>query len=243
MKPDNWIEIQHTIGVLVPATNSAVEAELNRILPPQFQIYAARLQVGSVDAQGWAQQDADIDYQSRLLGTLNPELIILLQTSASFFTEGYDETVTARIQAASDTKAVTTAQVMVDALRALQARRVALVSPYSPTVSENARAYLHSGHGFDVTAVEGLNITDPGTITGLDAGPITSALARAAISKPDVFIVAGGAFHGMRYIDAWEEQFGRPVITTNQLAIWATLRAVAETVRIDGYGRLLAQGA
>ena len=103
----------------------------------------------------------------------------------------------------------------ISALRALQARRVALVSPYSPTVSENARAYLHSGHGFDVTAVEGLNITDPGTITGLDAGPITSALARAAISKPDVFIVAGGAFHGMRYIDAWEEQFGRPVITTN----------------------------
>jgi maleate cis-trans isomerase len=237
--PQPWTEVRNTIGVLVPATNTAVEIELNRILPGSFQLHVGRLQVGSVDAKGWAEQDADIDYQAQLLGTVSPALIILLQTSASFFTDGYDDQVTARITAASGVRSVTTAQALIQALQVLQARRVALVSPYSPWVSARARDYLAVGHGFDVVAVEGLNITDTRTLIGLESAPITAALERAADSDPDAYIVAGGAFQGMRFIADWEESLGRPVITTNQLAIWAALRASSENHMVQGFGRLL----
>ena len=87
--------------------------------------------------------------------------------------------------------------------------------------------------------MEGLNITDPSTITGLLSGLITSALERAAEANPDVFVVAGGAFHGMRFIAEWEQHLGRPVVTTNQLVVWAALRTVSASAAITGYGRLL----
>lgn len=235
----HWTDVLHTIGMLVPATNTAAEIEVNRILPEQFYVHIGRLQVSSVDAKGWAEQDADIDYQAKILGTINPAVIILLQTSASFFSDGYDDEVCARIRTASGANAITTAQALVQALHALDARRVAFVSPYSPAVSARARDYLQAENGFDVVAVEGLNITDPSTITGLQSGPITSALERAAKANPDVFVVAGGAFHGVRFIAEWEQHLRRPVVTTNQLAVWAALRAVSASGAIAGYGRLL----
>ena len=44
----------------------------------------------------------------------------------------------------------------------------------------------------------------------------------------------------MSFIDAWEQQFGKPVITTNQAALWAILRAMAITTPMQSKGRLLA---
>ena len=42
-------------------------------------------------------RDEDIDYQARLLGTAKVEMVILAQTSASLFTEDYDDVVTKRL--------------------------------------------------------------------------------------------------------------------------------------------------
>lgn len=234
----HWTPVEHTTGMLIPATNTAVEVELNRVLPKNFQVHIGRLQVSSVDAKGFAEQDADVDYQAQLLGTIAPAIIVFLQTSASLFIDDYDANVTERITKHSGAPSTTTALAMLEALAALEASRAALVSPYSPEVSGGARAYLERG-GFDVTAVEGLNVTDPTEITGLRAGRISSALERAVQTDPDVLIVAGGAFHGMPLIQGWEAQFDRPVITTNQLAIWASMRAVPGAEPLSGFGQLL----
>ena len=71
------------LGLLIPSSNLVVEAEFGRLLPPGHQAHFARLRVTSVDAAGFASQDADIDYQARLLGTAKIGLAILIQTSAS----------------------------------------------------------------------------------------------------------------------------------------------------------------
>ena len=54
-------------------------------------------------------------------------------------------------------------------------------------------------------------------------------------------IVAGGAYHIMNCIDAWEKEFGIPIVTTNQVAAWACVQAVQGIEKIQGYGKLLAE--
>ena len=34
----------------------------------------------------------------------------------------------------------------------------------------------------------------------------------------------GGNFPTMSFVPAWEREFGKPVITTNQAALWAMMR-------------------
>jgi maleate cis-trans isomerase len=43
----------------------------------------------------------------------------------------------------------------------------------------------------------------------------------------------------MSYVAAWEREFGKPVITTNQAAIWAMMGIMAVREPLPGLGRLL----
>src|SRR5947208_8080260 len=134
--------IRH-FGVLIPSTNTTVEMEC-RLLPPAYQAHVGRLMT-STPAQTFSpSRDEDIDYQSRLLGTAKVELVILAQTSASLFTDDYDDVVTQRMSAGAGVPAVTSAQAVGRALRALRARRIAVVSPYSEAVNQRAAHYFES---------------------------------------------------------------------------------------------------
>ena len=229
----------HTIGMLIPATNSAIEVEANRVLPDNYQVHVGRLRISAVDEAGWAEQDADIDYQAQLLGTINPAVIILLQTSASLYGENYDAEVTRRMAAHSGAPAVTSAQAMGRALVALDAGRVAIISPYSHDLIARAKAYLEADHGLDVVMTEGFNMTDPQAIGRLGPDAALPAFERAAASTADAIVLAGGAFRALASIEEWEQRFGKPVITTNQVAMWAGVQTVGGNERIRGYGRLL----
>ena len=80
----------HHFGVLIPSTNTTVEAELAR-LPPGYQAHFARLLTSTPGHPFAPSRDEDIDYQSKLLGTAKVEMVILIQTSASLFADDYDE--------------------------------------------------------------------------------------------------------------------------------------------------------
>lgn len=231
----------HSIGMLVPSTNSAGEVEANRLLPPNYEVHTGRLFLTAVDGVGWAEQDADIDYQSQLLGDINPAVVILLQTSASFYgPDNYDELVAQRIAEHSGAPGVTTAHAMGRALQALDAPRIAIVSPYSDDLNARGKAYFERVHGLSVVAVEGLNMTDPQIIGKLEADIVTEAVKRAAVPEADAVIMAGGAFRALDVIADWEQSIGKPVVTTNQVMMWAAVQAVGGKETIAGHGQLLA---
>ena len=225
-------------GVLIPSTNTTVEIE-SRLLPASYQAHFGRL---LSSGGGFSpSRDEDIDYQSRLLGTAKVELMILAQTSASLFADDYDDVVTKRMSAGAGVPAITSAQAVGRAARALKARRIAIVSPYSDAVNERAARYFKDKHGLETIALEGFGATDAYAIGKL--GPQNARDTFARIQRPeiDAFVVPGGNFPTMPSIAAWEREFGTPVVTTNQASFWAMLRAFDRTDRIVGFGRLLAE--
>jgi arylmalonate decarboxylase len=226
-------------GVLIPSTNTTVEIEC-RLLPPTYQAHVGRL-MSSGGGSFSPSRDEDIDYQSRLLGTAKVELVILAQTSASLFAEDYDDVVTKRMSAGAGVPALTSAQAVGRAARALGARRIAIVSPYSVPVNERAVRYFKTRHGLETVAVEGFGATDAYAIGQL--GPQNARDAFARIDRPEieVFVVPGGNFPTMSSVAAWEREFGKPVVTTNQASFWAMLRAFEAADRLPGFGRLLAE--
>ena len=77
------------IGVLIPSTNTTVEIEFARLIPENLQFHTARLGKGG-DTPFSPSLDADVAYQSEMLGHAKVEAISLIQTSASLFEDGYD---------------------------------------------------------------------------------------------------------------------------------------------------------
>ena len=84
-------KIRH-FGVLIPSTNTTVETEFTRLLPPEWQPHYARVKSASIDGSPFSPPlDADVEYQSKMLGTAKVEIVMLIQTSASLFSEDYDD--------------------------------------------------------------------------------------------------------------------------------------------------------
>ena len=227
-------------GVLVPSTNTTCEIEFSRLVPAEYQVHTARLGKGGAGAFS-PSNDADIDYQSKLLGDAKVEVISLAQTSASLFADDYDADVTRRMSAAAHAPAITSAQAVGWAVQALGARRVAIATPYAPAVIERARTYFTTKYGLDVVALHSFDASDAYMIGKL--GPENARDAFVSIDRPEieVLLVPGGNFPTMPFIPAWEEEFRKPVITTNQAALWAMLRVMGVSEKLPGLGRLLQQ--
>ncbi len=229
-------------GALIPSTNTTVEIEYSHLLSAEVcQAHYGRVLSASKDKSPFSPPlEADVAYQSKLLATARVEIIGLIQTSACLFADDYDETTCARItENAGGIPAITSAMAIGEALRALGARHVALVSPYSEEVNARARRYFESKHGLKIAALEGFAAKDSYMIGKL--GPENARDAFARIDRPEIeaFIVPGGNFPTMVSIPAWEREFGKPVVTTNQAALWAMLRRIGAKDRIQGLGKLL----
>jgi maleate cis-trans isomerase len=226
-------------GVLIPSTNTTTETEYAR-LPASYQAHYARVRTSTPGRPFSPGRDEEVQYQSELLATAKVQMIVLIQTSASLFADDYDETVMQRMSAAGGVPSVTSAHAVGQALRALGARRIALVSPYSPEVNERARRYFAGKHGLETAALDGFAASDSYAIGKL--GPENAREAFLRIDRPDVdaFVVPGANFATLASVTAWESELGKPVVTSSQAALWAVAREL-EGEPIAGYGRLLAQ--
>jgi maleate cis-trans isomerase len=226
-------------GILIPSTNTTCEVEFCRVAP-DLQVHAGRL--GKDGKTPFSPSlDADIAYQAKLLGHARVEVIALAQTSASLFADDYDAVTVKRMTEASGVPALTSAQAIGRALRALGVSRIALATPYSPEVIARAKRYYESHYGMTVVAAESLGAADSYAIGKMDAGMAEAAFAR--IDRPDIeaLVVPGGNFPTLDRIAPWERRFGKPVITTNQAALWAVLQAMKATAKLPDWGRLLTE--
>jgi maleate isomerase len=130
----------HQLGVLIPATNTTVEIEYNRLLPPTLQAHVGRIPLLSsgveINARGG---DADVDSQARMLGGATVEVLGLAQSAASLASDDFDEIIIRRMSEAAGVPAITAGQALAHALLALGTRRIALVSPVTMPTLQRAK--------------------------------------------------------------------------------------------------------
>jgi maleate isomerase len=226
-------------GMLIPSTNTTGEIEYCR-LAPALQVHTGRLGKGG-DTPFSPSLDADVAYQAKLLGDARVEVIVLAQTSASLFADDYDAVTVKRMTEASGVPSLTSAQAIGRALNALGASGVAMATPYSEEVIGRARRYYETKYGIDTLAWESLGATNAYAIGKMDAGLVEAAFRRIDRPGIDALMVPGGNFPTMDRIADWEHQFGKPVITTNQAALWAVLQTMKFDLALPGKGRLLDQ--
>ncbi|NKB59146.1 MAG: hypothetical protein GKS00_22695 [Alphaproteobacteria bacterium] len=224
-------------GALIPSTNTTVEIEYTRLLPPTLQAHYARLGKERGVPFMPSRKD-DLEYQSKMLGNAKVEAIGLIQTSASLFEDDYDAVAKLTMTDNSGAPAITSAEAIGQAVRALGAERIALVSPYSEDVIGRAKRYYETRFGLEVLATEAFGATDSYAIGGLSADNATDAFARIDRPEIEVLVVPGGNFPTMKYVADWERQFNKPVITTNQAVIWSVMLAMDIREPLAGMGRL-----
>ena len=86
---------------------------------------------------------------------------------------------------------------------------------------------------------ESLSATDSYAISTISADHATAAFTHVDQPEIEALVVPGGNFPTLRAIAAWEQQFQKPVVTTNQAALWAMLGVMKLATPLPGLGQLL----
>jgi len=229
------------IGLFVPSSNTTIEPEFYRTLPPHVTLHVARLYLTQIATDSIENVVRDIEVQARNLASADVDVIVLGATAPSFLKGlGYDREVTRRIELASGKPATTTSTALVKALGELGVSRVALGAAYDDRVNGIAKDFLEAS-GIQVVSAKGLGMVDNLAVGRL--GDHSALELAREIDRPEAqaIVLACTNWKTMGVLEQLEQELDKPVLSTTQVSIWSALQMIGETDPIQGYGKLLRQ--
>jgi len=235
------------IGVLVPPANPTVEVELPRMAPATVSLHYARMHApGDTrpggETAGMVERTrayvAALDGPARSIGEVGPAVVLLAHTASSYATGYQDEPrLVERLVQAAGCPVITAAGAIVDALRHLGVRRIALATPYPDDIGALGRAFWQAA-GFEVAShrrLDGVtNIYDETEARAAELARQANAAAAEAV------LLSGTGLPTVGVLESLERELGKPVLSSTQALLWRALRAVGVTEGVAGFGRLLA---
>src|SRR3978361_2314572 len=113
------------IGLLIPSSNTTQEPEFTCIMPDGVTLHVARLPLRDVEPASTARIVEDIESESQKLADADVDAIVLAATAPSSRNGlGYDQELIRRIETASGKRATTASTALIQALAALDVKRL-----------------------------------------------------------------------------------------------------------------------
>ncbi len=233
---------QARIGLIIPSANRLTEPQFNRYLPDDVDIHVTRLRMTGKWAKPLDQLQGAIEEASRALSDTRPDVIVF-HCTANSMEGGLDgeRRITEWISQASGCAAVTTSGAITEALRELAIGKLVLISPYVEATNQSEMRYM-SEAGFEVVHELGLGL--PGSDDYIAVTPEEWLDITCENSRPEAegYFLSCTNTRMIETIEAVESRLARPVVSSNQAALWACLRRMGRPTSIPGLGRLCAEG-
>jgi maleate isomerase len=213
------------VGLLVPSSNTVMEPDVWRALPPGATLHTARMYLEDTTPEGESRMlDEHVLPAARDLATARPDLIVFGCTSAGALRGNrYDAELCARISELSGVPTVSVIASVRQTITASRARRVGVVTPYVDALNRPIRESLEAD-GVEVVGIAGLGIADNFEIARVPVARICDFAERTLGGLPiDLAFVSCTNFPAVSALPELERRLGRPVVTSNQAAIAAVL--------------------
>lgn len=234
------------IGLIVPSSNVTMESELPDLFgrrPEQFTFHSARMRMTTVSAEALAAMNQHGDRCAAELADADCDVLAyacLVAVMASG--PGAHQSAGSRLAAAAggDTPVVTSAGALIDGIQALDARRVAMITPYAPALTSAVIDYLADA-GIEVVDSISLGVTDNRAVGRLDPSGLVPLTDQLDISRAEALVLSACVqMPSLPAIEQAQQRTGLPTLS----AATATARSLCTAMGLDpvipGAGALLA---
>jgi maleate isomerase len=226
------------IGMVLPSGNVIIEPQVNAMLPRGVALYATRLPLrGSSQAELLAMAE-NVEEAARLLAHANVGLVAFNCTAVSTYSKALEADIRQRIASTTGLPALMTSAAIVEALRAFQAKKLVLLTPYIAEVNAREVRFLNEA-GFEVLSQTGLGLNTNTEMALLEPDVWIELGRKSKDRSADAYLVSCTAVRSAEVIDAMERELGRPVVTSNQAIAWHCLRTGGIGDKVRGFGTLL----
>jgi len=216
-----------------------MEPEFYRVLPKGFTVHSCRLRLREVTLKDLMRMEEKIWEEAPKLADAGVSVIGFGCTSGSLFRGlGHDKQIEAKIEKVTGIPTVSTAGAVVDALKALGIKNLAVATPYIEKINRLEKDFL-SANGFRVVDMKGLGIKDNLKIGELAVQDSYELVKKLKYEKADGIFVSCTNFATLDSIEKMEKETEKIVVSSNSAILWAMLRRCGVHFRINGFGKLL----
>ncbi len=233
-----------TIGLIVPPGAGEVPSDAALLYGGKVRFIARGLGIGGVSPAGFDPVIDTILDKALSLRDAGAQAISLMGTSISFYRGvAFTENLRESMQQATGLPCTTMSHAIVSALRALGIQRVAVATSYIGELNDRLVDYL-TDSGFDVTAIEGLSLTDVKEIGEVTPETLKALSVNVLTRDPTadgIFISCGGLLT-LDVIPALEKTLNLPVTASSPAGFWDVMRLAKQNPASPEFGRLFQRG-
>lgn len=240
----------HTrVGLVVPSSNVTVETELPALLSRHaastFSFHASRMRMAKVSPAQLAAMNSQRERCILELGDADPDVIlyaclVALMAAGPGEHQRVESIVAEQLATGgSETKVRSSAGALIEGVRALGARRIALVTPYMRPLAEKVVEYLEA-EDLDVVDWRALEVEDNREVGRIPGDRVMAAARSLDLTGADALIISACVqMPSLPLVQAAEDELGLPVLSAATAGAYSILRASGLPVDIPGAGSLL----
>jgi maleate isomerase len=243
----------HRIGMLVPSSNTTMETEVPALLRererarPQdkFTFHSARLRMDEVTPEALRAMNAQTERATTELADMRPNVVATVCLVAIMaqgpkhhrVVQGEIESILEREHAPAP--AVSSAGALVDALHALGARKIGMVTPYLEELTRRVVRYIEDA-GVEVRDAVSLEVSDNRAVAALDPEDLKNHWKRLDLHDCDALVLSACVqMPSLSVIEEVEHRSELPTLSAATATTWAILRALKLEPVVPGAGALL----
>ena len=230
-----------TLGLILPPDKNAIPPEALAMYGKQLRFVAAGLGIERMTPENFDTALARLPAVAKQLAAAGADAIEIAGTSLTFYNgEAYNRQLRGIVEKAAGRPATTMSNGVIDGLKAVRARRVAVATAYNETVNARLRAFLME-HGLEAVVITGLGIEAMTDLEKVTQPQLLDFCARVHASAPgaDALFVSCAGLRTLEIIAPLEARTGVPVISSMPHGLWAGARLAGLPGTAAGYGRLL----
>nr|KZA96737.1 Asp/Glu racemase [Rhizobium leguminosarum] len=242
----------YRIGQIVPSSNVTMETEIPALLraremiaPERFTFHSSRMRMKHVTKEELAAMDADSDRCALELSDARVDvmgyacLVAIMAMGLGYHRQSQARLHGITVANGNPAPVVTSAGALVDGLKAMGAKRIALVAPYMKPLTELVVSYIRT-EGIEVSDWRALEIPDNLAVAAHDPMNLPEIVNGMKTNDVDVVVLSACVqMPSLPAVSMVEAMTGKPVLTAAIATTWQMLQALDLNRRVPGGGTLL----
>jgi arylmalonate decarboxylase len=228
-------------GLIFPPANYPMPPDVKRLYPSGLSFIGNGLGFNGMTIESYDEAIPRALPRAQELASQGANLISVFGSSITFYKGAqFNKELCDKVTALTGLPATTQSNGLIDGLKHVNARRVAVATAYTDVVTERLKLFLGE-HGFEVAATKGLGYERiPEGAANEDVLHALGVDAYKLAGRADALVMSCGGLRTLDVIVPLEKAIGVPVVSSTPHGLWHCARMLGVHAKIDGFGMVMA---
>jgi maleate isomerase len=246
---------EYRLGLIVPSSNTTMEKEIPAMLKAReelikdekFTFHSSRMRMMHVTKEELAKMDTDSDRCALELSDARCDalayacLVAIMSQGPGYHCLSEDRLSKVAKENSSPVPVVSSAGALIDGVKAIGAKKIAIVTPYMKPLTNMVIEYIES-EGIKVTDSISLEVADNLEVGRLDPLNLVNIVDRLDVSQADAVVLSACVqMQSLPAIQKVQDKLGKPVLSAAVSTVYKLLKELNLKPIVPNAGYLLSE--